>query len=46
MDQEVEFFDYIVIGAGINGSWTAYHLSKRGFKVLLLDQASNRYHGV
>ena len=44
MDQEVEFFDYIVIGAGINGSWTAYHLSKRGFKVLLLDQVSNRYH--
>ena len=46
MDQEVEFFDYIVIGAGINGSWTAYHLSKRGFKVLLVDQASNKYHGV
>ena len=35
---EDEKFDYIVIGAGINGSWTAYHLSKRGFKVLLLDQ--------
>ena len=46
MDQKVEFFDYIVIGAGINGSWTAYHLSKRGFKVLLLDQASNRYPSV
>ena len=46
MDQEVEFFDYIVIGAGINGSWTAYHLSKRGFEVLLLDQASNRYQSV
>ena len=45
MNEEVEFFDYIVIGAGINGSWTAYHLSKRGFKVLLLDQASNRYLG-
>ena len=35
---EEEKFDYIVIGAGVNGSWTAYHLSKRGFKVLLLDQ--------
>ena len=35
-----EKFDYVVIGAGVNGSWTAYHLSKRGFKVLLLDQVS------
>ena len=35
-----EEFDYIVIGAGVNGSWTAYHLSKRGFKVLLLDQVN------
>ena len=33
-------FDYIVIGAGINGSWSAYHLSKKGYKVLLLDQVS------
>lgn len=31
-------FDYIVIGAGINGTWSAYHLSKRGYKVLLIDQ--------
>ena len=37
-NMEDEKFDYIVIGAGVNGSWTAYHLSKRGFKVLLLDQ--------
>ena len=46
MNEEVEFFDYIVVGAGINGSWTAYHLSKRGFKVLLLDQVSNMYQSV
>ena len=42
MSGEVDFFDYIVVGAGINGSWTAYHLSKRGFKVLLLDQVRIR----
>ena len=31
-------YDYIVIGAGINGSWSALHLVKRGHKVLLLEQ--------
>ena len=31
-------YDYIVIGAGINGSWSALHLAKRGHKVLLLEQ--------
>ncbi len=31
-------FDYIVVGAGINGSWSALHLAKQGFKTLLLDQ--------
>ena len=30
--------DTIVIGGGINGSWTALHLAKRGQKVTLLDQ--------
>ena len=35
-------FDYIVVGAGINGTWSAYHLSKRGYKVLLLDQVSTQ----
>ena len=31
-------FDHIVIGAGINGAWTAYHLAKRGKKTLLIEQ--------
>ena len=30
--------DAIVIGGGINGSWTALHLAKRGQNVTLLDQ--------
>lgn len=31
-------YDHIVIGAGINGSWAALHLAKRGHKTLLLEQ--------
>ncbi|CAG0918542.1 unnamed protein product [Notodromas monacha] len=31
-------FDHIIVGAGILGSWTAYHLASRGKYVLLLDQ--------
>ena len=31
-------YDTIVIGAGINGAWTAYHLAKRGERTLLLEQ--------
>lgn len=31
-------YDVIVIGAGIEGSATAYHLAKRGQKTLLLEQ--------
>ncbi|XP_059082129.1 peroxisomal sarcosine oxidase-like [Tigriopus californicus] len=34
----MNMFDYIVVGAGINGSWTAYHLAKMGHKVLLLEK--------
>ena len=30
--------DYVVIGAGINGTWTALHLAKRGCRTLLIDQ--------
>lgn len=31
-------FDVIVVGAGIEGSAAAYHIAKRGLKVLLLEQ--------
>lgn len=30
-------WDFIVIGAGVFGSWTAWNLQRRGHKVLLLD---------
>ena len=36
-------YDFVVIGAGINGSWTALHLAKRNTNVLLLEQVRN--HG-
>lgn len=31
-------FDVVVIGAGVLGSWTAWHLARRGQKVALLDE--------
>jgi sarcosine oxidase len=30
--------DVVVIGAGVFGAWTAYHLKRTGARVLLLDQ--------
>ena len=30
-------YDVAVIGAGVLGAWTAWHLSRRGQRVLLLD---------
>jgi glycine/D-amino acid oxidase-like deaminating enzyme len=30
--------DVVVVGAGAFGAWTAYHLSRRGAQVLLLDR--------
>lgn len=30
-------WDYIVVGAGAFGTWTAWHLQRRGLRVLLLD---------
>jgi sarcosine oxidase len=30
-------WDFIVVGAGVFGSWTAWHLQRKGHKVLLLD---------
>lgn len=34
----MERYDAIVVGAGVMGSATAYHLAKRGRRVLLLEQ--------
>ncbi|XP_005997043.1 peroxisomal sarcosine oxidase isoform X2 [Latimeria chalumnae] len=33
-----EEFEYIVVGAGIQGSFTAYHLSKRSKSTVLIEQ--------
>lgn len=30
--------DVIVIGAGINGSWTGLHLAKQGLKTKIVEQ--------
>src|ERR1700722_13828464 len=30
-------YDVAVVGAGVFGAWTAWHLSKRGKRVVLLD---------
>ena len=39
MSTPVKFdFDHIVVGAGINGAWSAYHLAKRGYRTLIIDQ--------
>src|SRR6266436_1975384 len=32
-----ERFDVVVIGAGVFGAWTAWHLGRRGKRVLLVD---------
>jgi sarcosine oxidase len=34
---ELSTYDVVVIGAGVFGSWTAWHLAKRKLKVLVLD---------
>jgi sarcosine oxidase len=34
---ESSTYDVVVIGAGVFGSWTAWHLAKRKLKVLVLD---------
>lgn len=30
-------YDAVIVGAGVFGSWTAYHLQRSGLRVLLLD---------
>ncbi|HET6861832.1 MAG TPA: FAD-dependent oxidoreductase [Pyrinomonadaceae bacterium] len=34
---EVKGYDVAVVGAGVFGSWTAFHLQRRGARVILLD---------
>ena len=36
-------FDYIVVGAGINGAWTGYHLAKLNKTVLVIEQVSTLF---
>ncbi|XP_016516118.1 putative sarcosine oxidase [Nicotiana tabacum] len=44
MENSIEMFDVIVIGAGIMGSCTAYQTSKRSQKTLLLEQFDFLHH--
>ena len=37
-------YDHIVVGAGINGSSTAYQLARRGEEVLVLEKVSLLSH--
>jgi sarcosine oxidase len=36
-EQVTKYFDIAVVGAGVFGAWTAWHLTRRGQRVLLLD---------
>jgi len=38
-------YDVVVVGAGIFGSWTAWHLAKRKLKVLVLDAYGAAHRG-
>ena len=38
-------YDYVIVGAGVTGCWTAYELSKRRNTVLVIDRASDLAEG-
>ncbi len=38
--KELDNWDCVVVGAGVVGSFTAYHLAKHGLKILLLEQVT------
>ena len=42
--EEQNYFDAILVGAGIIGSSTAYHLVKNGQKTLILEQVLMLYN--
>ena len=47
MSAPVKFdYDFIVVGGGINGVWSAYHLSKRGYRTLIIDQVNDQGQGL
>ena len=37
----MEVFDFLVIGAGVTGAWTAYELSKYDVKVCLAEKGED-----
>ena len=41
VNHTMAMYDCIVIGAGIMGSSTAYHLSKTGSKTLMIEQVND-----
>ena len=41
-----EVWDCIVVGAGIMGSCTAYHLARNGVKTLILEQVCKQVWGI
>ena len=38
LDFAMDVYDVIVVGAGVEGSSTSYHIAGRNMKVLLLEQ--------
>ena len=41
----MESFDYVIVGAGVTGAWTAYELSKRRNSVCVIEKESDVAEG-